>query len=65
MRYEVKIHHDEEGYSVWCPTLPGCWSEGDSEAEALVNIKDAIQEYVEAVREYNKNEESRFVEVFA
>jgi predicted RNase H-like HicB family nuclease len=32
--------------SPWCPGLPGCWSQGQSEAEALANIKDAIAEYL-------------------
>jgi predicted RNase H-like HicB family nuclease len=65
MEYEVKVHHDEEGYAVWCPGLPGCWSQGETEAEALENIKDAIKEYLLAIREFYKNEETRRVEVFA
>jgi predicted RNase H-like HicB family nuclease len=46
MRYEVKLLKSEEGYAVWCPALPGCWSQGETEAEALANIKDAIAEYL-------------------
>lgn len=46
MKYEVKLLKSEEGYAVWCPALPGCWSQGASEAEALENIKDAIAEYL-------------------
>ena len=46
MRYEVKLLKSEEGYSVWCPALPGCWSQGATEPEALENIKDAITEYL-------------------
>ena len=41
----------EEGYSVSCPALPGCWSQGASEAEALENIRSAIQEYLGVVEE--------------
>jgi predicted RNase H-like HicB family nuclease len=63
MKYKVNIKKTEEGYSVWCPGLPGCWSQGDTEEEALGNIKDAITSYLDAVEELNKGEESRFVEV--
>lgn len=49
MRYKVVLQKSEEGYSVSCPGLPGCWSEGASEAEALENIQDAIREYLAAV----------------
>ena len=50
MIYKVVLHESEEGYSVSCPGLPGCWSQGDTEEEALANIQEAIQEYL-AVRE--------------
>lgn len=46
MRYKVVLHHTDEGISVSVPGLPGCWSEGDTEDEALANIRDAIQEYL-------------------
>jgi predicted RNase H-like HicB family nuclease len=48
MTYEVKLLKSEEGYAVWCPALPGCWSQGATEAEALENIRDAITEYLAA-----------------
>ena len=38
------------GYTVTVPSLPGCISEGDTIDEALANIKDAIQGYVEALQ---------------
>ncbi|HEY9695123.1 MAG TPA: type II toxin-antitoxin system HicB family antitoxin [Oculatellaceae cyanobacterium] len=63
MQYKVKLKQSEEGYAVWCPALPGCWSQGETEAEALENIKDAIQSYLDTVDELTKNEESRYVEV--
>ena len=47
MRYTVKLCHHEEGYSVCVPSLPGCWSEGDTEEEALANIREAIDLYLE------------------
>lgn len=46
MRYKVSINKNEEGYTVSCPGLPGCWSQGDTEEEALDNIKDAIESYL-------------------
>jgi len=46
MTYKVVVTHTDEGYSVGCPELPGCWSEGETEEEAISNIRDAIQEYL-------------------
>ena len=63
MRYQVKLKKNEEGYAVWCPGLPGCWSQGKTEEEALENIKDAIETYLETVEEIDKDAESRYVEV--
>ncbi len=40
---------DERGFTVYVPSLPGCISEGDTEAEALANIREAIELYLEAV----------------
>ncbi len=51
MRYKVVLHPSEEGFGVSCPGLPGCWSEGSTEEEALENIQDAIREYLAAVAE--------------
>jgi predicted RNase H-like HicB family nuclease len=48
MNYKVVLRESEEGYSVHCPGLPGCWSQGATEAEALANIQDAIREYLAA-----------------
>jgi len=46
MRYSVVIKATNEGFSAWVPGLPGCWSEGKTQAEALENIRDAISEYL-------------------
>lgn len=51
MNYKVLLHESEEGFSVSCPGLPGCWSQGQTEDEALENIQHAIQEYLAAVDE--------------
>ncbi len=63
MRYKVNIKKTDEGYAVWVPGLPGCWSQGETEEEAIENIKDAIKTYLETVEELSKQEESRYVEV--
>jgi predicted RNase H-like HicB family nuclease len=47
MKYKVRLTKTDEGFSVACPGLPGCWSQGETEAEALANIQDAIREYLE------------------
>lgn len=46
MKYKVALRKTEEGFSVSCPGLPGCWSQGKTEQEALNNIVDAINEYI-------------------
>ncbi len=61
--YRVVLHQSEEGYSVSCPGLPGCWSQGATEEEALANIRVAIREYVDAAEEIARSEEGRVVEV--
>ncbi|HEY0140023.1 MAG TPA: type II toxin-antitoxin system HicB family antitoxin [Thermoanaerobaculia bacterium] len=49
MDYDIVLHRSEEGFAVSCPALPGCWSQGATEAEALVNIREAIEEYLSAM----------------
>ncbi|HEX6100247.1 MAG TPA: type II toxin-antitoxin system HicB family antitoxin [Thermoanaerobaculia bacterium] len=51
MRYRVVLHPSEEGFAVSCPGLPGCWSQGSTEEEALANIRDAIEDYLTAAAE--------------
>jgi predicted RNase H-like HicB family nuclease len=63
MKYTIVFHRTEEGISVSVPGLPGCWSEGDTEEEALENIQDAIREYLAAVAEMNREQETREIEV--
>ena len=63
MNYKVAIHRTDEGISISVPALPGCWSEGDSEEEALANIQDAIREYLAALEDRFKDAEVREVEV--
>jgi predicted RNase H-like HicB family nuclease len=61
--YRVVLRQSEEGFSVSCPGLPGCWSQGATEEEALANIQIAIREYAEAAEELSRDDESRIVEV--
>ncbi|WP_040661613.1 type II toxin-antitoxin system HicB family antitoxin [Nitrococcus mobilis] len=63
MRYKVVVQKSDEGVSVSCPGLPGCWSQGSSEEEALENITDAIREYLAAVEEAHRDDDVREVEV--
>ena len=63
MKYKVALHRSDEGISVSVPALPGCWSEGDTEEEALANIRDAIQEYLAALEDRFQGVEVRELEV--
>jgi predicted RNase H-like HicB family nuclease len=65
MDYEVKLKQSDEGFAVWVPGLPGCASQGETEAEALENIALAIDEYLAALRDVlqESDTETRVVRV--
>ena len=63
MKYKVVLNESEEGFSISCPGLPGCWSQGANEQEALENIQEAITEYLAAVDELVKGQNVREVRV--
>jgi len=63
MTYKVALRRTEEGYSVSCPGLPGCWSQGSTEQEALENIQDAIREYLAVVALLSQDADIREVYV--
>jgi predicted RNase H-like HicB family nuclease len=63
MKYPVALTQTEEGYSVCCPGLPGCWSQGTTEDEASENIRDAIGEYLEVARQLASGTQAREVDV--
>ena len=63
MTYQVALKKTDEGYSVSVPGLPGCWSQGATEQEALENIRDAIREYLAVAAELAQREDSRCMEV--
>ena len=63
MKYKVVLQRSEEGYSVSCPGSPGCWSQGETEEEALENIRDAIREYLQAIADSLEKADVREIEV--
>jgi predicted RNase H-like HicB family nuclease len=63
MIYRVALQPSEGGFAVSCPGLPGCWSQGATEQEALDNIRDAIREYLNAVAELTSGQDIREVDV--
>jgi len=63
MKYKIALRKSEEGFSASVPGLPGCWSQGSTEAEALTNIHDAIEEYLATRDELLKGAIVREVEV--
>ena len=65
MIYRVILLPSDEGFAVSCPGLPGCWSQGTTEQEALENIRDAIREYLDGVKELTRGQDTREVEVAA
>ncbi|MCZ7402100.1 MAG: type II toxin-antitoxin system HicB family antitoxin [Candidatus Methanoperedens sp.] len=72
MHLKVVLEEDEEvgGFVVSCPSLPGCFSQGDTKEEALENIKEAIQACLESLAEdkiksYLANPSAKIVDVVA
>ena len=55
MKYRVIIEQDEDGmFIAEVPSLPGCISQGKTRQEALTNIKEAIDVYLESLKEHNE-----------
>lgn len=53
MHYRILIEQDEDGVFIsTCPALPGCISQGDTRAEAVENIKDAIEGYLASLEKH-------------
>ncbi|MBN2144651.1 MAG: type II toxin-antitoxin system HicB family antitoxin [Candidatus Aureabacteria bacterium] len=52
--FKIVFTKSEEGVSVHCSDLPGCWSQGRTEKEALHNIKAAIHDYLSALSDIRK-----------
>lgn len=45
--FSIVIEQDKDGYFAFCPELQGCYTQGDTYEEAMVNIKDAISLHLE------------------
>ena len=55
MKYRVIIEQNEDGiFTAEVPSLPGCISQGKTRQEALINIKEAIDIYLESLRNHNE-----------
>ena len=65
MKYKVILKKTDEGYSVSCPGLPGCWSQGETEQEALENIREAIEGYLEVVEDLTSDGDVREIDIAA
>jgi predicted RNase H-like HicB family nuclease len=63
MTYQVVLEESDEGFAVSVPSLPGCHSQGETEAQAMENIADAIRDYLDAIRERLNPANVREVEV--
>lgn len=54
-KYTVLLEKNEDGgYTVTVPSLPGCITEGDTWDEAIINVKEAIQGYIDTLRDLGK-----------
>jgi predicted RNase H-like HicB family nuclease len=63
MQYKIALRRSEEGFSVFVPGLPGCWSQGATEQEALENSRDALREYLAAVGDLSQDAIIREIDV--
>lgn len=55
LRFRVRVEQDEDGICVVeCPHLPGCVSQGSTRAEALANIRDAIEGYLASLEKHGE-----------
>ncbi|MGH7857358.1 MAG: type II toxin-antitoxin system HicB family antitoxin [Candidatus Binatia bacterium] len=63
VRYKVRLERSEEGVSASVPALPGCWSQGKDEPEALANVREAILDYLAVIDEQLRDAEVREIEV--
>jgi len=51
MKFKVVLYETNEGFAVGCPSLPGCWSQGETRDEALENIQIGIREFMDVLYE--------------
>jgi len=55
MQYKIVLEPDPEdgGFAVHCPALAGCYAQGDTREEAIANIREAIEVYLESLKKDN------------
>ena len=63
MKFKIALYPSEEGVAVCVPSLPGCWSQGQTREEAVANIAIAIQEYLGTEEEIEAGAETQEIEV--
>lgn len=63
MKFKIAMFPSEEGFAVCASNLPGCWSQGETREEAMINIAQAIREYLETEIEPGEGAELEEVEV--
>jgi len=62
MKFDVVLEAAEEGgFNVRVPALDGCYTQGETVQEALVNVKEAITCYLEGLQQVNKTKAKRRV----
>lgn len=60
MKFDIILEKEEDGtFSVHCPALKGCHSQGNTKEEALLNIREAIDLYLETAKEIALHTSSR------
>jgi predicted RNase H-like HicB family nuclease len=63
MIYKIALHKSDEGVAVSVPGLPGCWSQGENEEEAIANIREAISDYLSVVNMQLEGAEIREIQI--
>jgi len=62
--FDVVLERDEDGWFIAdVPALPGCHTQGENKKEALKNIKEAIELYLEVLKEKGHKKKSSFIEI--
>ena len=59
----IVLHKSRYGYDVSCPTLQGCHSQGDTEEEAIENIRNAIRSYLAALKKLKRRQKLKRIDV--
>ena len=64
MRFKVVLEpSDEGGFTVYVPALPGCLSQGKTREEAIANIKEAIEGWLEVMESRSQTSATQLIEV--